>query len=314
MARRGVIWLGWHLDVHLAVLGKSFQASADELAFTVYFPRVPEPPYEVLNPHLLPPLDFGWANSVADMWGNANWMGDPDALIEQMNASVGYLGVEFEETDLSVDEIGTRFDAWYRVVCDWIEVWTDQWVTREDEAQEFGSYGTLDEYDPETGGRPQWRRRDREINLGVPASMQDVQSAFDYASADRGLPEFWFLLTRARRSTNPRRAVIDAGTAVEVCLAQEVHRRLGDIPEAASERIIAACNGMVGLVRLLEDMDQTPPSESRWKRVADRLANPRNLAAHAGEQPLDKHADAVAEAAAIIDHYAPLPRPGEGLV
>lgn len=94
----------------------------------------------------------------------------------------------------------------------------------------------------------------------------------------------------------------------EVALAPCLHKRLSGLSNEARERIIVNANGLVGLLRLVEDVDCA--HESSWKRVADRLANPRNQAVHAGEAPTDV-TSALDESTSILQRYARLPLPDQ---
>jgi glycerol dehydrogenase-like iron-containing ADH family enzyme len=104
-----------------------------------------------------------------------------------------------------------------------------------------------------------------------------------------------------------RRAVIDAATAAEVALAHALRTRLGEMPEDALEATIRSVNGLVGLLKLVEQIDST--EKSRWKRVADRLANPRNSCVHRGiKLTREEVQSAIEEAHTLLETYSPLPK------
>ena len=111
----------------------------------------------------------------------------------------------------------------------------------------------------------------------------------------------------ARVLRDNRRAVIDAATAVEVALAYALRTRLGEMPEDALEATIRSANGLVGLLKLVEQIDST--EKSRWKRVADRLANPRNSCVHRGiKLTREELQSAIEEAHTLLETYSPLPK------
>ena len=67
------------------------------------------------------------------------------------------------------------------------------------------------------------------------------------------------------------------------------------MPEDALEATIRSANGLVGLLKLVEQIDST--EKSRWKRVADRLANPRNSCVHRGIEPTREEVQSAIEEA-----------------
>jgi hypothetical protein len=120
----------------------------------------------------------------------------------------------------------------------------------------------------------------------------------------------WRLLSRAQRLYDHRQAIVEAASAAEIALAESVHRRLGSTTsERARERIIKNANGIVGLVELLHELDGDT-TKSRRNAVADRVAGPRNLAAHRGIAPdLPTLHAALAEVRQLLTKYTPAPSP-----
>ena len=97
-------------------------------------------------------------------------------------------------------------------------------------------------------------------------------------------PDAWALFLSASKSEDPRLAVIEVGTAVEVALSRAVHDRLATLAEGARNQVIIDAGGVVGLVRILEKLDGRV-QKSLVKRTMDQLASPRNQAVHAARAP-----------------------------
>jgi hypothetical protein len=144
----------------------------------------------------------------------------------------------------------------------------------------------------------------------VAASAQVLTSAFARASVEDEPAAEWLLYLRARRLRDSRLAVIEAATATEVALSRAIGARLGAVSRRARDRIVENANGLVGLVQILEDLDGLDPEQTVRKRVAHRLAGPRNQAAHRGLPPdSETRNSALAEARSVLDAYSPLPLP-----
>lgn len=103
-----------------------------------------------------------------------------------------------------------------------------------------------------------------------------LECAFAKATKAERPPPEWLIFLRALRWNDDRLAVIEAASAAEIALARAVGARLRGIPEAARDRITRNANGLTGLVRLLEAVGGAAEKQARCKRVADRLARPRN--------------------------------------
>jgi hypothetical protein len=139
-------------------------------------------------------------------------------------------------------------------------------------------------------------------------SGDDLQVAFDRAGNGEMPPPAWELYLRSGRRSDLRLRIIDVATAVEVALSRALDRRLVGQPKAARNEITVLANGVVGLIRLLESIDGTEHSQRRL--VADRIAGPRNLAAHQGVTPTpDEVNEAWRTARILLDVYSPMPTP-----
>jgi hypothetical protein len=142
-------------------------------------------------------------------------------------------------------------------------------------------------------------------------SAAQVHAAFGHASTGEELPAEHKLLHAswaAHLEKDSRRAVIEAGTASEVALASAVRRLLvaQGVSEGFIETAIVNANGVAGLMSLYISLGGEL-SVSK-KKVADRLAQMRNRAAHAGYTPTWEETDAAYKIArSIVLEACPLP-------
>lgn len=102
------------------------------------------------------------------------------------------------------------------------------------------------------------------------------------------LPWPWPLMVDARRQlySDPRRAVVDVCTALEVACEDFIQSHLGEagLPDAAVSTILGHLPGVASKVELVQKLGGQLGGVSS-KKVAGVLAGPRNKAAHAGEPP-----------------------------
>lgn len=313
----GFVELSSEIMVRSELLGRRFSGASGGYEFNLVFPKMPPMGDAMSHPDLVDPsppsFDVG---NYPLRWG---YVGSDLARVDLENAVayVSTLAFELIRSEQPQDEaepagtashFGSEFDGWFRRAADWFELWSGQRLAVEGQPGAMRSYGQA--WD-QSGQRTGWGHGGTAYVYRADAALTlaHVESGFDRATREVSPSDAWVLILRARRASDPRRSVIDAGTASEVCLSRELHARLNNLPEEARERVIFACNGVVGMTRLLEDIDSVDPSQSLWRRVADRLASPRNAAVHAGTLPDGTHASALAEATRILNAYAPLPGP-----
>ncbi|MGV9563885.1 hypothetical protein [Streptomyces sp. NPDC003480] len=112
----------------------------------------------------------------------------------------------------------------------------------------------------------------------------------------------------AHLEDDTRRAVIDAGTSVEVALSLAIAAQLrtrGN-PESFINKIIIKANGMVGLYELWTSLGN--PSAVSKSRITKQLAEIRNPAAHGGKAPTAEQAEKAIEIAReIVYEVCPIP-------
>jgi hypothetical protein len=78
------------------------------------------------------------------------------------------------------------------------------------------------------------------------------------------------------------------------------------MPEDALEATIRSVNGLVGLLKLVEEIDGV--AKPRWLQARDRIAKPRNSCVHRGIEPTREEVQrAIKEAQTLLETYSPLP-------
>ncbi len=141
--------------------------------------------------------------------------------------------------------------------------------------------------------------------------MLDWRSAARLVSAGNTLDVTWQMFNGAQKLARlePRFAVIEACTAVEVALGRRVTESLYGHPLEAQERIVRNAGGLYGLVKLHGEL--YPQIElAKGLDYPNRLAKLRNDVAHAGKVPDKAEVDAaLAAARQMLDAACPLPFP-----
>jgi hypothetical protein len=156
------------------------------------------------------------------------------------------------------------------------------------------------------------------FTLVVPAREPEGADISDFHDASRrsalmgGPPLSHVLLVHAeqkRWEDDRRGAVIDAGNATEVALAQRIARTLTKqgLHESLVEPIVQQANGIAGLVRLDGALGGLLPLKQ--SQIWDQLAGPRNRAAHAGDTASEGATLAAVRVARLVVEAAdPLPQ------
>lgn len=131
---------------------------------------------------------------------------------------------------------------------------------------------------------------------------------FDLAGAGAVLPTEWRYLREARSWLNAgqtRRAVIDACTAAEIALANQVHHLLDRTDEVVIQELLLRCNGIADVAKLVRTIGGSEATASR-KQVEERLASVRNRAVHAGKEPEPEEASqALKVATDVVERIRP---------
>jgi hypothetical protein len=248
------------------------------------------------------------------VWGFQLFVDQPEHSHGSVSSVAVRISAPTSDQDLPrwVSQFGTEFNVWFATVAQWLELWTRQ-IIAPDPNGDLGTRGRLADVDAPALASG-WHRPSGPVFMQHPSvaiGRQQMEAACGHASNSLQPPDEWLLYLRARRGSDERIALIEAATAAEVALSRAIAHRLTGTPADAVQRIIEGANGLVGLLRLLESMDES--TESRWKRAAHRLAHPRNRAVHGGVQSTaEERLAALQEAFELLQCYSPLPGPPTG--
>lgn len=322
----GVVQLPTEAFVAEDVLGATFTGSAAAAAFELAFPRLPvvtgSVPYALQPPYPVDEVIRSVIERNDLSWGYAsNRRRMPDGQERAVAWRVEQLAIKitFEDADDGVafydlaDRFGGAFNAWYGIVLDWTQLWTDAIAPLDFPLAAFRSH-LRDVDEPVPGGVTGWGGIG---GLGLRTGfLQTSESALDrrmltrafaLADASDSPPLEWELFLRARRDPDRRIGVIEAATATEVALTRAFGVELPHIAPSTRDLIVKNANGLVGLLRLLESMEGVEQRDSLVNRVSHQLANPRNDAVHRGSSPANPD-KAFFTARAVLDRHSPLPR------
>jgi hypothetical protein len=321
MARHfeGAIRLPHELLVAEDALGETFTGALDMAGFSLTIPKLPnDREADILflvtpfpqSERLVAPMSgvswgyVGYAKSADAPRPLASWVNMVAVKIDFSSRN------EAEFLELA-EEFGTAFDNWYRIAFQWMELWTNQ-VLAPGLSSEIHTRGSVWDLSADPPPLTGWGLRLGPVLLrfaGSAVPRRVLRSAFTKATETQRPPLEWLIYLQAMRRDDDRLAVIEAASAAEIALARAVDTRLRNLSEAARTRITRNANGLAGLVQLLEAIDGPGRSQTRWTRVADRLARPRNHAVHTGTIPTRQTAaDAIKEAYVLLNEYSPLPQ------
>ena len=315
----GSVMLPIGLVVKLDCLGQRILGKVDDESFTLTFPRSGS---DVGN---LQPPEFHesqWLNDDDDnprFWGLSN----PEvgaAFVTGMAIWVNTTTVP-DKTSADVtaayaqEMFPTVFARWMGRVSTLLELWAGQGVQRFLGSKSEGSVVQLFDHNTDT---PYTAEAAENAIAGIAAkvgfrylSLADFRLAAKLVSDGDPLDVAWQIFNRAQKlvRTEPRFAVIEACTAVEVAVGRRVADSLFGYPAEAREQILTNAGGLVGLIKL---QDKLYPRDKNRKRpnFSNSLAELRNKVAHAGKLPNTEEVIAALNAARLLlDEVCPLPAP-----
>ncbi len=306
----GVFDLPDTIYVGADALGHCFSCSVRSRTFDLIFPMLPTNPHDERGLRS-PRKDNRLLVPKYDIWGFINgprtdWASDVAAIVFRFEcddeADGGQIAYDF----------GRDLTSWYIIATQWLELWARQ-VLAPFQGEEIITTGSMWEMNVTPPARSSWRSKGHiDYVPGKEADRAMLNTAFTHASRSNLPPLEWRLYLGATRNRDRRIAVIEAVSAVEMALSNALAIRLPQVPSAAMSRIKQNANGVLGILRLIEDIDETPAERHQWRRVADRLAEPRNQATHRGVAPtLEVVSQVLREARKLLDLYSPLPSPPE---
>lgn len=301
------------VGVDFDALGRDFPTRVG-VEITIRLPRrKPDSPF-LRAPHFRVPIqDLDSEVPPRDLsWGFVAFHDPVDKTIGA--AWVKTLGVETfcqgGREVVSANALISAMKARWPSVCDWIEVLSRQVHT-------VPNTLVLGAHHPvwvETDGKVVLHllqspakldiRRDEGPDAPIALSAGQLEAAL--LQATRGPPPTEWLLIRdgriAHRHGSTRRAVIDAGTAVELAITELLRVRLHDVNQEVFEQLLAGHRMLGARTTLLQKLGGTLPADTRAK-----LVEPRNRATHLGTNPAPEESrEALLIASQIVESAYPL--------
>lgn len=230
----------------------------------------------------------------------------------------GDLAVE-SYTTWPIGRVATSFGAWLTTAEAWLDAWTGairQTLTRTGPPRILAAIPTDDAGLAGVGAGGPVHVVIRGQRWATPV---EVAAGFAAASVGMDVPLAHTILRRSVvefHAGEHRLCVIDACSAAEVALGTAVTVRLQQhgLADAEREQVLKLASGIAEAFPLYQQLVLSGQSTVSRGRVLDQLANPRNRAAHGGEQPDETVAHRALETAGQLVHEAmPLPPPDEML-
>jgi hypothetical protein len=305
------------LDVRIDSLGRDYRAKHNGLAITVRLPRVhPSGKSSFLAaPEFLNVFaDDGFSSKILGehfYWGLESRENSGDK--SSGTATVFAIGLSttcaLGSEQQSVNELTDAMNDWWPSVCDWIEVLTRQVHSGPGTASSLGfnhpiwleSCGDVKRLFQE---HPIYIHRDHNDGLEAPAPITVDLLEASLARAGEVPPTEWLLIRDGRvahHQGSRRRAVIDAGTAVELAVTELIRQCQPNLTEKQLEKQLKGHRTLGPRTALFQNLGGVLPSGT------DKLVWARNRAAHQGANPPAADSSrALLTAAEIVEAAYPL--------
>jgi hypothetical protein len=292
-----------------SALGKSFGTVVGGQQITITLPRLGADSQSLIEPEwAVPPREVG---DDIPTWGTIVSSREPHegqprkaitALVQSVRIAAEVPNGEDGTREMKAVVVG--LSAWWSALRDWIEVASDQELNLHTRPWGTGGHGLSmwalddDQYRRHAVVAPQTisvelpRPQDPELTSEL------LQRCMTAAGDERVIPLAWKMLRdarRFRRSGEYRRAVIDAGTAAEVAMTGRIDGLLSGVPAEVSSALLRKYQTLSGRTDLLKRLGGEAP-----ERFQQKLAEPRNDAAHEGSEPSYVDTCAALEAAADV--------------
>lgn len=311
-----IVWLKPPIMVDASLAGQTFKVRINNRAMTLTLPLENAEREEPSRPSTIPPFP---SPKLAEGFNRGATASRVSGGTGEHELAVGAIRLRFSDAEMrrnlgsfrATEDFSNAVDSWLSTVRDWLYAWAARpgHDFRIPAKPEFTlALPDKPEHGTESGGGSYSL-----IVIGERAATpEEWQSAIRAASADESLPLPYKLLSEAvlhRTGGESRNAVITACSAAEVALGEVARSGL----EAAgwtskqTKAILARANGLIDLYRVCAALPNRP-SVSIGEAM-NKLANPRNLAAHEGADPKDDAVGGAIETASKFVRSTPLPRP-----
>lgn len=251
----------------------------------------------------------------AELWGYAR--------VDQVTWSLptSDLGkITDQDLPAVVSHVVQALEPWWELVDAWLNVLTGQSLSRDRRPTvvmgKYASYWTPElsakaGLTTSIGTRTRVSLGDSRIIPALPATPQYLHTAFTRAAAGEQPDPAWLLAADAGGSIEAgdwRRAVLDAGTAVEIALNNAIDQLIREQPAGVREAVMAGAKSLEGRLRTLKTLGA--PALVPAGEMDRKLIKPRNRAAHSAGSDLNRlHAtDALDVALTVLE--AVMPRSG----
>jgi hypothetical protein len=282
-----------------------------------------------LTGSVVTPNDCEWGTR--KFWQDIDWedidlvpdLQEPTGLIAQLSeisidwgwvTSGPEYGVEINAVLLSLDSVAEtpKVDiyGWFRGVTNWLQAYTAQVLTPQPADEELASR-MIDSWRIVDGNAEKVKSRNPETRLDIPrwtlVTVPIWSASVQFASAGDELPLNWQLLVdslRALYAKYPRRAVIEAFTALEVTLRDAIRQRVERCGDSTIASVIINQHRTLGpLIKLASDLGVNLPED-----LKPPIVELRNSAIHRGEMPVMQDALKVWQVAySLAQLQSPLP-------
>ncbi|MDO3402110.1 hypothetical protein QWI29_18885 [Mycolicibacterium neoaurum] len=232
-------------------------------------------------------------------------------LVEQLRFTTEGAAGNDDELQHTRFHIRDHHATWWSVLADWIGVTSNQDLI-ELGKQRRRSLGLFSMWiaDPEAGeesGFNSLKMPELRPYVGEPLSRAQLQRCMALAGEATRPPAAWLMLRDARSLLNTgeyRRAVLDAGTAAELALADSLSTYLTSNSRPDVAKAFIDRTKMLGpLTDAVKKLKIVPLPEKLQPRVID----PRNLAVHGAQEMTKKIAEtAIATTCSLLNVTHPL--------
>jgi len=251
------------------------------------------------------PIDWGMVTSAVG--------GEPrSALINELHYTFEITGADGAVSEACV-RIGSDLASWWDRMSMWLDTYTGLDLRKHGHKRVLLLGTNFLAYTSHDAGiiRPvNWAST---VTVSPPRMIEVPDRAtlarcFGAAGAGAVLPTEWQYLRDARSWLNAgetRRAVIDACTASEIALANQVHHLLAGTDEVVVQELLLRCDGIADVAKLVRKIGGSAATASQ-KQIEEQLARVRNRAAHAGKEPDHEEASQALKAATdVIERVLP---------
>ena len=289
----GLITLSEEILCKKDVLGKSYRALVSGIEVAIAFPRFPEfDPKDaqigMKNPLLPPEIGREWNPSIE--WGYPKWYPSCNSVVKNLAVSVI---CDDEHVESVAEQIYSSIEKWDHAFIDYLILKTKQSVKRNKNVHRGTCSLQLmaEKYIP-------YKNQIISLYFTVPqeteyASESIILDALSFAGSEKEMRlEYQMLLAayEARRSNNNRLTIINACSAMELCLYGYISKHCQELNYDSDLFLENKFRSLGDRIKLAKNFDPLFPETDYITKVV----NPRNSLAHNRDiHPTDETTDDV---------------------